>query len=112
MAPTMVRAAFRERRSAARKRAGSSVVEHSTFNRMVVGSTPTRPTKPPWNPTDSWRRIPSLMICLATLGLVDRAHAAGAGVAAEVGPVTVVAATPLPGAKLDAAKVPYDLHSV
>src|SRR5580658_7993365 len=24
--------------------AGSSVVEHSTFNRVVVGSTPTRPT--------------------------------------------------------------------
>jgi hypothetical protein len=25
-------------------RAGSSVVEHSTFNRMVLGSNPSRPT--------------------------------------------------------------------
>ena len=27
-----------------RERAGSSVVEHSTFNRMVLGSNPSRPT--------------------------------------------------------------------
>jgi hypothetical protein len=40
----MVRAASLGPWLAFAKRAGSSAVEHSTFNRMVVGSIPTRPT--------------------------------------------------------------------
>src|SRR5580698_5804862 len=34
--------------------AGSSVVEHPTFNRVVVGSTPTRPTPARRPPPASW----------------------------------------------------------
>ena len=40
----MFRAAFRRLSGARRERAGSSAVEHSTFNRMVEGSIPSRPT--------------------------------------------------------------------
>jgi hypothetical protein len=43
----MVRAASPGAPSCAAPRAGSSVVEHPTFNRVVVGSTPTRPTNSP-----------------------------------------------------------------
>ena len=61
----MVRAASPGAPSCAAPRAGSSVVEHPTFNRVVVGSTPTRPTNLPSRAASAIRLTPPGSIACA-----------------------------------------------